>query len=338
MHLPLTDVPADRVIRLEGPTVEQFAVAVDPLPHGVPVVVTVELPSEVRADPAAVVDELLDAVEAVARAQLRAWLPAADGLTGSSDLERRTVRRLARETASTSAVFGPFLADLAEAALIGGAVAARYDPQARSRALAGLLGDCYQRGAVVLALWATEPLSGQRRHAVGTAAQWLAHHGRIGTWIVGGGAVDPERFPAVTLPVPAELQEPTRADPRDRVNFPVLTGRPHPGSSVELHVEAALRRCGWAWGRAWNHVYQAHPLTSPIRVDLMWPTERLVVELDGPDHRGALKYADDRRRDNSLTLGGYTVLRFTNHEVHSDLSRVLAMIEELLTTRREDTG
>jgi very-short-patch-repair endonuclease len=68
----------------------------------------------------------------------------------------------------------------------------------------------------------------------------------------------------------------------------------------------------------------------------MWPAERVVVELDGPDHRGALKYADDRRRDNALTLGGYAVLRFLNDEVTADMSRVLAMIEELVVARRRD--
>lgn len=325
-------MPADRVLRLVGPTVEQFAVAVDPLPDDAPVIVMAEVDA-VSSDPSSVVDELLDMMEAAVRAQLCAWLPAAEMITGTTDHERRAIRQLAREIASTTAHFGPFLADVAEAALRGRAVVAQHDPEVRSRALARLLGTSYQRDAVALALWSAHSLATQQRHALGTAAQWLANHGPIGIWFLGDDAVEAERFPAVTLPAPAE---PVTEPERPAVSFPVLAGRPHPGSAVELAVEAALARCGWARGRAWNHLYQSGPLAPPIRVDLMWPAERVVVELDGPDHRGAVKYADDRRRDNTLTLGGFAVLRIANHEIRDDLSRVLAMIEKLLTTRRKD--
>jgi very-short-patch-repair endonuclease len=68
----------------------------------------------------------------------------------------------------------------------------------------------------------------------------------------------------------------------------------------------------------------------------MWVDERVVVEIDGPDHRGVLKYADDRRRDNGLVLAGFAVLRFTNDEIADDAARVLAMIERLLSSKREE--
>lgn len=70
----------------------------------------------------------------------------------------------------------------------------------------------------------------------------------------------------------------------------------------------------------------------------MWSAERCVVEIDGPDHRGSLKYAADRRRDNGLTLDGFSVLRFTNDEIVDDAPRVLAVIETLLSTKRHDEG
>lgn len=111
-----------------------------------------------------------------------------------------------------------------------------------------------------------------------------------------------------------------------------------PGCSRERLLEERLATLAWARGRTWNQVRQPQPLAPPIRVDLMWPEARCVVELDGPDHRGALKYADDRRRDNTLVLDGYAVLRFTNDEVHDDVTRVLATIERLLTTRRRQRG
>ena len=45
-----------------------------------------------------------------------------------------------------------------------------------------------------------------------------------------------------------------------------------------------------------------------------------MVEIDGSDHRGILKYAADRRRDNGLMLDGFAVLRFTNEEIVDDLT------------------
>jgi very-short-patch-repair endonuclease len=70
----------------------------------------------------------------------------------------------------------------------------------------------------------------------------------------------------------------------------------------------------------------------------MWPRERCVVEIDGPDHRGVLKYADDRRRDNGLVLDGFAVLRFTNDEIDDDPARVVGTIERLLVEKRNGEG
>ena len=88
----------------------------------------------------------------------------------------------------------------------------------------------------------------------------------------------------------------------------------------------------------WNQEYASHSLAPPIRIDLMWPAERCVVEIDGSDHRGILKYAADRRRDNGLMLDGFAVLRFTNEEIVDDPHRVLAVIESLLVKKRHDEG
>lgn len=74
--LPLSTLPTDRVIRVQGPTVAQMAVALDPLPAAAPVVISCEL-GDVSAAPTAVRDHLLERLEAVARAQVQTWLPAA---------------------------------------------------------------------------------------------------------------------------------------------------------------------------------------------------------------------------------------------------------------------
>ena len=331
--LALSTLPTDRVVRVQGATVEQMALALDPLPTAAPVVVTCEL-TEVSVNPAQVREELLGRLETVARAQLRVWLPAAEHVTDGSDADRRTVRRLAQEIGTTSEHFGPFLADLAA----GQAGSPRFDPETRARGLARLLRSCYDRDGVVLLLWAPHRLAPDARRALGAAAHWLANTASVGSWAFGDGLLDTERFPVVGVTVPPHLTEPVHPGGyrRPAVEFPVLSGRPHPGSMVEMQFEDALARCGWAHGRAWNQLYRSHPLSPALRVDLMWPAERVVVELDGPDHRSAVKYADDRRRDNALTLGGHAVLRFSNEQVVADLARALAMIEELLMARRQD--
>ena len=73
-----------------------------------------------------------------------------------------------------------------------------------------------------------------------------------------------------------------------------------------------------------------------MTVDLIWKAERLVVELDGPDHFAPDKYKRDRQRDRALQAAGFSVLRFTNDEVAQDLSRVASEIERFLTRVRAD--
>jgi predicted transcriptional regulator of viral defense system len=68
----------------------------------------------------------------------------------------------------------------------------------------------------------------------------------------------------------------------------------------------------------------AHGLPRPamnanvdgIEVDAVWSTARLVVELDGWGyHRTRQAFQRDRDRSNGLTAKGWTVLRFTHHDV-----------------------
>ena len=54
----------------------------------------------------------------------------------------------------------------------------------------------------------------------------------------------------------------------------------------------------------------------------------LVIEIDGDTH--ALRQDYDERRTAFLQSKGYRVLRFTNHEVATNLSAVLTTIAEAL--------
>jgi len=125
--------------------------------------------------------------------------------------------------------------------------------------------------------------------------------------------------------------------PPPALRYPALAGQPHPGSRAEQALEAALDRCSWAEGRAWNQDHQPHPLTNPVRVDLIWAQERCVVEIDGHEHRTAIRFAQDRQRDVRLQLAGYAVLRFTNAQVLADMKTVLFQIEQFLHSRRVGT-
>jgi very-short-patch-repair endonuclease len=180
--------------------------------------------------------------------------------------------------------------------------------------------------------------------ALSAAAEWLAHRGHLTVWLAGAPLRVVDRVPAVAISLPRYLAElgteapPAPTEPaRERLFwYPPLSGQPRRDSPSEQRLEKALAANEWARGRRWNYTYEWHLLGKPYRLDVLWPEERLVVEVDGPDHRQPLKYADDRRRDVQLQLLGHAVLRFTNEEVLADVQAVVRKIEQLLSQRRID--
>jgi very-short-patch-repair endonuclease len=66
-------------------------------------------------------------------------------------------------------------------------------------------------------------------------------------------------------------------------------------------------------------------------VDFLWPTERLVVEVDGWDsHRSRSAFESDRERDTRLKLLGYEVVRFTWRQLAGNAAEVAAALRTLL--------
>jgi very-short-patch-repair endonuclease len=334
----MTHLPSGQVVRLAGLTEEQLAVSLDPLPLDAPVVIRHRLPQAVPSSQH-VVDDVLRQLEAIAIDLFPAWLPAAEVISESSDFDRRVVRQLAHRRAADSEHFGPFLAALADAALSGHPPQPRFGPEVRARELARVIADSYGRTGVVL-LVGPGPVGGADQRAAAAACEWLVSHGALGVWLTAGALPSVDRYPTWQLRVPAFVDTLDADAPAatPAVDYPAPVGKPHPASAAEQALESRLAQCDWAVGRTWNQEYASHSLAPPIRVDLMWSTERCVVEIDGPDHRGSLKYAADRRRDNGLTLDGFAVLRFTNDEVRDDPQRVLDVIARLLTTKRHDEG
>lgn len=60
--------------------------------------------------------------------------------------------------------------------------------------------------------------------------------------------------------------------------------------------------------------------------------KKLVIELDGNAHAENQEY--DRERTTYLSNLGYTVLRFWNAEIDTDLGRVLEKIETYLNQNK----
>jgi very-short-patch-repair endonuclease len=333
----LATLPRTAVVRVTGASVQQLTLSLDPLPPDAPVVIRCSVP--VSSSASAVVADLLDRLETAAIQLFPAWLPDGDTLSTASNLDRTVVRMFARRHAANSEHFGPFLADVAEAALLGRARFERFPPEIRARGLARILADAYHRDGLVLLIDGSAEVDDDRQDVVAVAFAWLADHG-IGVWLTHGVLRSVDRFPTTVVGVTSYLEVPTPTAQPDVtfIAIPAPLGKPHPLSQAEQRLARALERCEWAEGRHWNQVRSESSLAPTIRVDLIWPAERCIVEVDGPDHRTAEKYAADRVRDNALALEGFRILRFTNDQVTGDITWVLDVIKRMLTKLRHEEG
>jgi very-short-patch-repair endonuclease len=343
--------PTGQVSYLAGADPELLAITLDPLPAAAPAVVQFRpAAGAALGDP---VQVLLDELDRAALALFPGWLPGGERLAGPQGLGVPAVRALAARSAARSRDFGPFLADLAERGLRHRAGEPlrhhpagrwRFPAEVRAAGLVRVIALAYGRTSAAMLVAVPEGLSGPDEATLVAAAEWLAYHGRLSVWLAGAAlrAVDRVRSVAVRPPVDADAAPPhvgagtAPRDPRPVFSYPPVSGVPRADSAAEQALERALARHEWAKGRRWNHTYDWHLLGKPYRLDLFWASERLVVEVDGPDHRGRLKYADDRIRDTRLQVHGHHVLRFTNEQVLADVEGVVAQIRQLLCRRRAE--
>jgi hypothetical protein len=66
---------------------------------------------------------------------------------------------------------------------------------------------------------------------------------------------------------------------------------------------------------------------SPERLDVLVPDWRLIIEADGRRwHTRRADFEKDRRRDQDAVAHGYSVLRFTHHQLGEEPTHVLAVI------------
>lgn len=73
--------------------------------------------------------------------------------------------------------------------------------------------------------------------------------------------------------------------------------------------------------------YNAHHNVADFFIpDFYCAKHKLIIEIDGSIHLEQKEY--DEYRDNLLTELGYTILRFTNTQVETDIFTVLETIEQ----------
>lgn len=335
MNRRWSSVPLDRVVHLVGASTAAFELATEPLPDDGPAIVTYY--PHPASTMAGVVDALLARLEQSAISLYPEWLPGSEGIddTGAGVA---AIRALAMRGAARSDHFGPFLADLAVQAVRGhGDRTARYPREVRAPALAKVVAASYGRARAAVMIDVPVDMTQAEQRAFGDACEWLVDKGRFGIWLC--GTVPPsDRIEIIRPDLPATIvkiveEDQATAEPPERgqIFYPPIAGRPHHHSSSEKTLEEALRRLAWSQGRQWNQPYPQRP---GFVIDLMWMAERCAVEIDGPDHRGALKFAKDRRRDVLLQLDGFAVLRFTNERIAGELDQVLAELKQFLEQQR----
>jgi very-short-patch-repair endonuclease len=120
--------------------------------------------------------------------------------------------------------------------------------------------------------------------------------------------------------------------------------------NIPVTTQARTRRdMGWTaertrsdLERAFLRLLRSHELPlpevnqriGPYEVDVLWRTERLVVELDGyAFHSDRASFESDRRRDRELQARGYVVLRFTYREVIEEPDAVVGALRVHLRPR-----
>lgn len=188
-------------------------------------------------------------------------------------------------------------------------------------------------GGVIL-VWQVEPSSALRAGPVIEAFEWCARHGA--PIVAALPASPPEGAPYDRILYGASVFAPAEVPAARRFIAPAST---HHASETERWVAAALAQDAELTGLfACNAPVPIGAWGGTARVDLLCATHRIVVELDGPEHRAEPKFGNDRHRDYELLTAGYLVLRLTNEQVAADLSLVIEKIRAVIRLRRDSNG
>lgn len=184
--------------------------------------------------------------------------------------------------------------------------------------------------AGIVLVWEVDPASATRAHPAIEALEWCT---RQGAAVVAALTVEPPE----TAPYDRILYgayEFIRSEGAAATRFIAPAGAHH-ASATERRVsdalaqDADLRDLFVCNAPVPVGVWGARP-----RVDLLCREHRIVVELDGPEHRAEPKFSADRHRDYELLTAGYLVLRLTNEQVAADLPQAIEKIRTVVRLRR----
>ncbi|OZC99264.1 hypothetical protein CH275_22470 [Rhodococcus sp. 06-235-1A] len=326
-------LPRDRVVRVHGATDRELADSVNPLPTAAPAIVFFALEPTSAKRTVDLVDAVVDELENAAADSAELWLPEFDHQAGTSTLDRRAARTTAVRLAADTVHFGPYVGALADAAVAGRSPRrAAFTVETRAAGSARILAVAQRRTEAALVLVVP---TGVDAGVTATAAEWLCTHSEMAVWVIGDGASGMDRFPSVSVRAPAVPTGVSTVLDRFRpLSYPPIAGHPHPASDPEKRLYRALDVHEWATGREHNRSIRLGELSRPFTVDVLWRTEKIVVEIDGSEHRAPERFAEDRVRDNQLQTHGYMVLRFTNAQVIADPQHAVATIREAVSRRR----
>ena len=187
--------------------------------------------------------------------------------------------------------------------------------------------------------------------SLASGAQWLAQNAKLAVAVLLPSNMQNSPGLARILYDPVRYFSPLKEAVKQTVGFEIALdckantpatvwvwlgeGRTHPKSEGEAKLASALRNDPelgplFSANRCVETVFKNCPT-----VDLLWTRGRLVVEVDGDDHREAYKFAADHRRDFELQISDYAVLRLINHEVLTDTALAVARIREFVHHRRK---
>lgn len=104
------------------------------------------------------------------------------------------------------------------------------------------------------------------------------------------------------------------------------------GRGLTVPQQILRERLGSAWVTEFvipTHQPRNNPARLPghYKIDLAQPNHLLAVELDGTSHGSMLGQERDRKKDNWLHSCGWTVFRFPNKRILTDLESVCAQIQ-----------
>ncbi|ENX13010.1 hypothetical protein F895_02738 [Acinetobacter sp. CIP 64.2] len=83
-----------------------------------------------------------------------------------------------------------------------------------------------------------------------------------------------------------------------------------------------------------SQFYRQKPLLNFI-VDFYSPAVNLVIECDGGQHYTKLGLEADQNRDHALSELGLITLRFTNHQILTEMDAVVEQIYSMVRQRLE---